>query len=237
MALPSRDGWQLSRCICKTLKGSPQTSLFNTHCDEQAKKTHKLLTCRLFSHPSRPGLSLWQIGFPLCNMRRNPGLSWGQPDQHFYVYVFLPARSTTCEPEHVQTDHLTEQFRGHFRGHLPGMLRATFREESLVAGKIIPRPRGHPCLGPLASIAAGILFGALWKVSRIIREVSCGHFTVPQKGGCKKGIGQRFFCFGHLLVTVLSPFLTFSVTCLPIPFCLPPFAAGWPFWSLETEGH
>ena len=39
------------------------------------------------------------------------------------------------------------------------------------------------------------------------------------KGGTQKGIGRSFFFgFGHLLVTILSPFLTFLVTFLPIPF-------------------
>ena len=34
-------------------------------------------------------------------------------------------------------------------------------------------------------------------------------------------------CFNHLLVTILSLFVTFVVTFLPIPFCLPPFTSQW----------
>ena len=44
------------------------------------------------------------------------------------------------------------------------------------------------------------------------------------KGGTQKGVGHFFLFrspFGNLFVT----FLTFLVTFLPIPFCLPPFAA------------
>ena len=45
------------------------------------------------------------------------------------------------------------------------------------------------------------------------------------KGGTQKGVGHFFF-FGHLFVTFCHFFLTLLVTFLPIPFCLPLFAAG-----------
>ena len=46
------------------------------------------------------------------------------------------------------------------------------------------------------------------------------------KGGTQKGIGHHFFCFSHLLVTMLSLFWRFwSLFCLS-PFASPIFAAG-----------
>ena len=41
------------------------------------------------------------------------------------------------------------------------------------------------------------------------------------KGGTRKGVGQFFLSVYHFVT-----FLTFLVAFLPIPFCLPPFAAG-----------
>ena len=63
-------------------------------------------------------------------------------------------------------------------------------------------------------------------LSNCLDSLSCSAiFNVPQKGVRKRG-QVTFFCFGHLLVIILSLFLTLLVTFLPIRFCLPPFAAG-----------
>ena len=54
-------------------------------------------------------------------------------------------------------------------------------------------------------------------------------FQRAAKGGTQKG-QVTFFCFGQLLVTIVSLFLMFLVTFFAsIPFCLPLFAAGLGF--------
>ena len=57
------------------------------------------------------------------------------------------------------------------------------------------------------------------------------------KGGRKRGIGHFFFCFGHLLVTFLSPFFTVLVTFLPIPFCLSPFCGRVRILGARQNSH
>ena len=49
--------------------------------------------------------------------------------------------------------------------------------------------------------------------------------SVCRKRGTQKGIGH-FFCFGHLFLAILVAFLTFLVTFVPSPFCLPLLRQG-----------
>ena len=57
------------------------------------------------------------------------------------------------------------------------------------------------------------------KCPNSIAKLFCSCTQCAAQEGRQKRDRSLFFCFGHLLVTILSPFLMFLVTFLPIPFC------------------
>ena len=102
------------------------------------------------------------------------------------------------------------------------LLLQTFKSVSVIKALSLRSCRSS--LVNFCLILGGIFVGNLAGILRdFFGPTKQSHFAA--KGGTQKGIGHFFRFrspFGNLFVT----FLTFLVTFLPIPFCLPPFAAG-----------